>query len=392
MELNSLKTLDSLLEGRKEEIKKEREAGALVVGYLCCRVPQELIHTYGMIPVRVGTAAESYMATGKEYIHQFTCPFIKCVIGEMLTEGSFWYDNVDVISGSVICLTVNRALEVLKAYTGKPTYYLTIPHLPPGEGEERFFASEVEWFSNRLADISGKRLDQGKLRESVELYNKIRASLKELYALQATDGSAIRWTSVYKLIQAGFILNPEDYLDILQNVLKEVKEVGEKEDIPANGKLRIMLSGSPVMPMDNLIIDTIEGTGGRIVADTLCTGVRVFDDLLVEDATLKGLAHTYLNSSPCASCQDLTLEKDRRLQHMLNLIREIPVDGVIYYCLRFCDPYAFRDDETKQVLEKEAGLPVMPIHWEYGGSYGSLWTRVEGFLESIQARKKGGRE
>lgn len=229
MELESLKTLDSLLESRKKEIKKERETGALVVGYLCCRIPPELIHAHGMIPVRLGTAAESYMATGKEYIHQFTCPFIKCVVGEMLTEGTFWYENVDVISGSVICLAVNRALEVLKAYTGKPTYYLTIPHLPPGEGEELFFASEMEWFSKQLADISGESLDSGKLRESVDLYNKIRTSLKKLYRLQAMDGSSIRWTGVYKLIQAGFTLSPEVYLSLLQNVLKEVKEIGKNE-------------------------------------------------------------------------------------------------------------------------------------------------------------------
>jgi len=163
--------------------------------------------------------------------------------------------------------------------------------------------------------------------------------------------------------------------------------VSETEDHSSNRKFRIMLSGSPVMPMDNLIIDTIEETGGRIVADILCTGLRTFDDLLVEDATLKGLALTYLYSSPCASCQDLNLKSDRRLNKMLKLIREIPVDGMIYYCLRFCDPYSFKANEIKEALWREAGLPVLPIHWEYGGSYGSLQTRVEGFLESLQERR-----
>lgn len=389
MELEALKDIDKLLESRKEKIKMERETGKKVVGYLCCRVPLELIHAHGMIPVRLGTAAESYMATGKEYIHQFTCPFIKCVVGEILTEGTFLYDNVDVISGSVICLAVSRALEVLKAYTKKPTYYLTIPHLPPGEGEERFFVSEMEWFSARLSEISGKKLDTQRLRVSITLYNSIRATLKELYRLQAMDRSVIKWIAVYKLIQAGFLLDPEEYLKLLKDVLSEVKQVSKNEGPLTDGKLRIMLSGSPVMPMDNLIIDTIEGTGGRIVADTLCTGLRTFDDLLVEDATLKGLAHTYLYSSPCASCQDLNLKRDRRLEKMLNLIQEIPVDGIIYYCLRFCDPYTFKDDEIKQALWEEARIPVMPIHWEYGGSYGSLWTRVEGFMESLQAKRKG---
>jgi benzoyl-CoA reductase/2-hydroxyglutaryl-CoA dehydratase subunit BcrC/BadD/HgdB len=386
MEIQSLKDIDKLFESQKEKIKKERKAGTKVVGYICCQVPLELIHAHGIMAVRLGTAAESYMATGKEYIHQYTCPYIKCVVGEMLTKGTFSHDNVDVISGSVICLTVHRALEVLKAYTKKPTYYLAIPHLPPNRGEERFFVSEMEWFSARLSEISGRRLDPQRLRESVALYNSIRATLKELYRLQAMDGSAIRWIGVFKLIQSGFLLGPEEYLKLLEDVLSEVKQVSETEGPSTHRKFRIMLSGSPVMPMDNILIDTIEGTGGRIVADTLCTGLRTFDDLLVEDATLKGLAHTYLYSSPCASCQDLDIKSDRRLNKMLKLISEIPVEGMVYYCLRFCDPYSFKDDEIKEVLWKEAGLPVLPIHWEYGGSYGPLRTRVEGFLESLQER------
>lgn len=387
MELRSLKDIDKLLESRKEKIKKKRETGTKVVGYLCCQVPLELIHAHGMMAVRLGTAAESYMATGKEYIHQYTCPYIKCVVGEMLTKGTFSHDNVDVISGSVICLTVHRALEVLKAYTKKPTYYFSIPHLPPENIEERFFVSEMEWFSARLSEISGRRLDPQRLRESVALYNSIKATLKELYRLQAMEGSAIRWIDVFKLIRAGFLLGPEEYLKLLEDVLSEVKQLSENEGPSTHRKFRIMLSGSPVMPMDDLIIDTIEETGGRIVADTLCTGLRTFDDLLVEDATLKGLAHTYLYSSPCASCQDMNLRSDRRLKKMLKLIREIPVDGIIYYCLRFCDPYSFKANEIKETLWKETELPVLPIHWEYGGSYGSLQTRIEGFLESIQERR-----
>ncbi len=118
MTVPSLEKIDGLLEQRKGEIERERARGIKVAGYICCRVPPELIHSHGMIPVRLGRAVESQMTVGKEYIHQFTCPFIKCLVGEFLSEGTFYHDNVDVITGSVICLTVSRAMEVLMVYTG----------------------------------------------------------------------------------------------------------------------------------------------------------------------------------------------------------------------------------------------------------------------------------
>ncbi|MDY6857314.1 MAG: 2-hydroxyacyl-CoA dehydratase family protein [Thermodesulfobacteriota bacterium] len=386
MELKTLKKIDQLLEDRKEKIKQARVKGTKVVGYLCCRVPVEIIHAHGMIPIRVGNASPSYMDSGKEYIHQFTCPYVKSVVGEFMTEGSFYYENVDLVAGSVICLTVSRTLEVIKVYTGKPTLPIHIPQLPPGNGEVRFFTEEVKWLSQQLENITGTKLANERLSQSVKLYDDIRADMKKLYKMQSEKGSPLTWPQLFRLIQASFLLDPECYRSLLEEVITEMSTLGIQET--SDNCLRIMLSGSPILPMDNLIIDTIEGAGGRIVADNLCTGIRTFDGLRVAEPTIEGIASAYIYDCPCSSAQDPNLEKDRRLDHMLGLISEHEVDGVVYYCLRFCDPFAFKDDETKAVLAKRTGTPLLPIHWEYGDSYGSLWTRVEGFMESMKAMRK----
>ncbi|HCX90227.1 MAG: hypothetical protein COW04_05430 [Deltaproteobacteria bacterium CG12_big_fil_rev_8_21_14_0_65_43_10] len=386
MKIRILEKIDQLLKDRKEEIKEARKDGIKVVGYLCCRVPVELIYAHGMIPIRVGNAAPTHMALGKEYIHQFTCPYIKSVVGEFLDETSFYHKNIDIITGSVICLTVSRALEVLKAYTGKPTFPIHVPQLPPGNEETVYFTREVKWFSQELEKQTGKKLDKGKLLESIELYNNIKEDLEKLYKTQSKDGSPLTWPQLFRLIHAGFLLDPQRYQTLLREVVEEVDTLGIQET--TENRARIMLSGSPVLPMDNLLIDTIEGAGGRIVTDTLCTGIRTFDGLSIEEPTIEGIASTYLHSCPCSSAQDPDIEKDRRLDHMLKLIKENQVDGVVYYCLRFCDPFAFKDDETKAVLAKKTGTPLLPIHWEYGDSYGSLWTRVEGFMEAIEIKTK----
>lgn len=388
MDKGVLSKLDRLIEDRKEEIRHLRSKGVKVVGYLCSKTPVEIIRALGMVPVRLGEASEETMAKGKEFIHQFTCPYIKCIVGEMMGEKSFIKETTDVLAGYVTCLAVHRCLEVLKLYTGKPTYYITHPLNPPKEREERFYAAELRWFTRGLEKVAGLELDAEGLNASVGLYNRIRERLREIYRMQALNGPSLMWSQAFKLIQAGFFLDPDCYLVLLEEFLGELDSKKGRQG-RQDGAPRLMLSGSPILPGDEALIKTIEESGARIVADTLCTGLRTFEDLIIEEPSLEGIAWTYLNSSPCATAQDLDMEKDRRLNHMLRLIREYRVDGVIYYALRFCDHYAFKDDETREYLSKRAGVPLIAIHSEYGeAEVGRLRTRIEGFLEALQ---KGGK-
>jgi benzoyl-CoA reductase/2-hydroxyglutaryl-CoA dehydratase subunit BcrC/BadD/HgdB len=140
-----------------------------------------------------------------------------------------------------------------------------------------------------------------------------------------------------------------------------------------------------MLPGDGTLVKVIEECGARIVADTLCTGMRTFEDLVISEHTLEGIMETYLQSNPCATAQDIRLENDRRLNNILRIVKEYRVEGAVYYALRFCDHYAFKDDETKEFLKEKAGIPLVAIHSEYGESeVGRLRTRIEGFLETLR--------
>jgi benzoyl-CoA reductase/2-hydroxyglutaryl-CoA dehydratase subunit BcrC/BadD/HgdB len=204
MTMRALSQLNTLLEERREEIPYLRDKGQKVFGYVCCKVPIEIVHALGLIPIRIGISAEEKMATGKEYTHQYTCPYIKCIVGEMLEQGDFFHDNVDIISGYVTCLAVHRCLEVLKQYTGKPTFYLTHPLNPPTEKEKKFYEGEITHFVSQLEAVTGRKLETNRLKESVELFNKIRENLKELYRLQSLNGFPLKWSEVSGLFRQGF--------------------------------------------------------------------------------------------------------------------------------------------------------------------------------------------
>jgi benzoyl-CoA reductase/2-hydroxyglutaryl-CoA dehydratase subunit BcrC/BadD/HgdB len=79
---------------------------------------------------------------------------------------------------------------------------------------------------------------------------------------------------------------------------------------------------------------------------------------------------------------------DERFNRILNLVKDFKVDGVISQIIRYCVPYAHDLPLLKDRL-KEPGIPVLALDVEYGTSgSGQIQTRVQAFLEMLEARKR----
>lgn len=59
--IKSLSKLETLLKDREKEIRRLRQNGIKVVGYVCCKTPVEIIHALGLLPIRLGRASEEDM-------------------------------------------------------------------------------------------------------------------------------------------------------------------------------------------------------------------------------------------------------------------------------------------------------------------------------------------
>ena len=64
------------------------------------------------------------------------------------------------------------------------------------------------------------------------------------------------------------------------------------------------------------------------------------------------------------------------------------VDGVVLYVMKFCDLHEFDVPDLRDYLEKQ-GIPVLHIESDYTmASVVVLRTRIEAFVEMIQARRE----
>jgi benzoyl-CoA reductase/2-hydroxyglutaryl-CoA dehydratase subunit BcrC/BadD/HgdB len=132
------------------------------------------------------------------------------------------------------------------------------------------------------------------------------------------------------------------------------------------------------------VLKVIEEAGAAIVGDDLCTGSRSFHDLVeVSGAPLDALARRYVGRSPCPS----RLPVRRRLQFILDGMRESRAESLIFIVQKFCDPHLAEQPLLSAWL-KESGFPNMVIETEHrvGPSREQIRTRVQGFLEMLSRR------
>lgn len=126
----------------------------------------------------------------------------------------------------------------------------------------------------------------------------------------------------------------------------------------------------------------IEEAGGNVVCDDTCIGFRVWEKDIPQDKELyEGLTEHYFVNFQCP-------RTDRgpgagRFEYILQKAREYNVDGVIGYCISFCDPHKFDYPDLHDYLKKE-GLPMLLIEDNYSFEPAeAIKTRVQAFIETL---------
>ncbi len=386
MAIETLKKIEEAVKERPHELEDARKKGAKVVGWFNYNIPEEIIHALGLIPIRLGTGGDDRLVDiGARYISTKNCVFAREIVGLFAENQDSYIKNSDLVAVDATCIQIYRVAELIKYYFKANALILGVPrnfYLP--EGQE-YFRRELESFTQKLEEFAGKNLDKKKLAESIKLYGNIRKTIKDLYKYQAVNNPPIKWREIFDVVHAGFYLDREKYLSLLQELLKELKEKHGNPVIESlNGDARIFLSGSIIPPGDSKLINIIEQVGGRIVGDDLWSGLNPFLNLNIKEPSIKGIADAYINRVPHAALPYLDLETDRRLRNLKKLIHDNRAQGVIYHTLRYCDPFTFKAAETKDVLRKE-GIPLLEIHTEYAGSdVEAIRTRTEAFVEMVK--------
>lgn len=341
------------------------------VGVLCTFIPVELILAAGRTPVRL---CSGYMETtykAEVIFPQTFCPIVKSTVGRLMDA------EVDIIISATTCDGKKKAAEYLM--TKSDVITLEVPHTTETPHARALFLAEIKNLRFALEDRLGTKITSAKLRRAIEVMNRLRSMGEEIQMLR-TSGRL--WGSHAMLaLEASQTMPPTRWMEVATSLLQEAKRSGS-----IGKRVRIMLTGSPVIMPNWKVPLLIEESGGHIVADDLCTSYKPIywkveprswsmTDMMI------ALAEKYLMS--LCPCQFPSGPRSVRLR---DAVREYRVEGVIHHVLISCHPSGGDAWIMEQVV-KEEGVPMMKLETDLSHEdVEQLRTRVEAFLEMIQMK------
>jgi benzoyl-CoA reductase/2-hydroxyglutaryl-CoA dehydratase subunit BcrC/BadD/HgdB len=372
VKLPSLAEIETLLEQDPIALS----AGRPVVGWFCSYTPLEILQAAGLRTYRIVPGPGRAMARADTVIDRNFCPYVRTCLGEAL-EGKYKFLDGLVVVNS--CDPMRRLFDVWRYNVGGDfVRLLDLPRIATGAAADYF----RECLARLVGDIEGHfgvKITESALVEAIARQNRVRSGLKEVYLVNRDKDMPLSAAQLHRVVRAADTLPPELFDPLLERLIVEVRNTsGDYRQGP-----RLLITGSVLE--NPRIVDLVEECGGRVVSDDLCTGTRRFWDGVVQAGDpLSALSRHYLDRVPCPRMKDAR----RRFEHVLAMIDEFGVDGVIFYTLKFCDPYLYDVPLLKARLA-ERGIPGLQLEGDFTpGTLGRVRTRIEAFIEMLRENVK----
>jgi benzoyl-CoA reductase/2-hydroxyglutaryl-CoA dehydratase subunit BcrC/BadD/HgdB len=358
-------------------VKDWKTQGKRVIGYVGPGVPEEMIHAAKMLPLRISCDNEP-VPTNKvdAYLMPGVSTFARSVFQTVL-DGKW-----DFLNGVVTSITnegSRRMYDNWLAYKRHP--YMDAIYLPLKQTEhaEAMYLADLEDWRNRISEFRGARIVDRDLRRSIEVYNRGRELMQQLYELRKGEHPPVTGAESLEVIKAATRLPREQFNELLKQLLDEIKRAGRE----IKKAKRLMVIGSQLE--NSTWIETIEELDAVVVTDELEAGTRYFwGKVDTKLPPMEALARYYISGRPPGA---RIWPAGKRFEHIFNMVEQYKVDGVVSEILRFDVEYG----HDKLFLDKEMGhrgIPILELDVEYGQQpSGQMKTRVEAFMEKMQNRK-----
>jgi benzoyl-CoA reductase/2-hydroxyglutaryl-CoA dehydratase subunit BcrC/BadD/HgdB len=368
---------------RIEEIVEAKKQGRKVIGTFCIYVPEELILAVDGVCIGLCAGADVGTDEAEKYIPKNTCALIKAFMGFKLAGLCPYVQTADLIVGETTCDGKKKAYELFDEMTNGKVYVMEIPH-KKGEDGKALWCNEVQRFSAKLEEISGRKITIDKLKQASKVVNEKRKALQRLASLRSSDPSPISGLDALLVNQVAFYDDPLRFTAKVNELCDELAQrVKSGNGVSEKGSPRILISGSPMAIPNWKIHAIVEGSGAMIVGEESCVGERNFASLLDENFTslddgMQKIADRYLT----INCACFT-PNDERLTDIQNIAKRVKADGILHYAIQFCTPYMIEAAKVKKVADK-IKMPFLRIETDYSmEDMGQLKTRIEAFLEMI---------
>ncbi len=358
-------------------VKKWKEEGGQVVGYICVATPTEIMEAAGILPYRIRALGAGQTDIADAHLSRFNCRFCRSCL-QLGLEGT--YDFLDGIIETNGCDHLRGMVENWD-YVKKFSFfhYIRVPHVID-ENSIKYFGQQLKQYKQAVEDAFGKAISDQEIMNQIKVKKRIRERLQRIYSMREQDYPAFTGAEVLGIYLWSTAAPSASVESGLDRIIEDRKD-NEIRDYRA----RLLLAGSVTDEID--FVREIESMGGLVVADALCVGARdVMRGSEKTDADpYRDLSQSYFETLLCPRMYG---NYASRQEFLFSTTARAKVDGVVLVHNKFCDIHAVDNVQLRIALE-EKGTPVLQIEKEYGSrsDLGRMKTRVQAFLERIGGRQ-----
>jgi benzoyl-CoA reductase/2-hydroxyglutaryl-CoA dehydratase subunit BcrC/BadD/HgdB len=352
--------------------------GRPVVGIMCEFTPREIILAAGAVPVCLCGGSAATIPAAEQVLPANLCPLIKSTFGYHATGKNPFLNWADLIVAETTCDGKKKMFELMGAT--KAMYVLELPQKAGDADALERWTHEVRKFKTHLEDKFKTRITDEKLRDACRLMNRERGLRRQLANLMAygqpplTGRQLIEFKSIISGIEAD-----------LQQYENALKIFAEQKRQPDKSKIRVLLTGVPIVHGAERVLELVEDAGAVVVGMENCTGLKpILDDVdLDEPDPIRAIAKKYYHL-PCSVMTPNTA----RFEMLRSLAAKFRPHCVIELVWQACLTYDIESFHIRKLVEEELHLPYLKITTDYSPSDSArISARVEALFETIRARQ-----
>jgi benzoyl-CoA reductase/2-hydroxyglutaryl-CoA dehydratase subunit BcrC/BadD/HgdB len=356
------------LDKRHAYSRELKQDGKKIMACFYGLVPKELIHAAGIVPIQLIEERNPRYEEKSELL-PYLCGMSKNLTGQI-------YENVfDYVDGAMVgtvCDTNRHVYDIWAHRKLFPHLFLVRAPSTASTAAVDYYTTELKRLAGELEKISGQKVTEDGLCESIALYNENRELFEQFYALRPkADISA---EDSIHIFSSGLVTPVETLNDMLRRLLSDLSATSAP-----NHNIKLMLCAINL----NMAVDVIrmsEKYGAAVVTDDLTHNARYGSNIIDMDGDpFEALARGYLRKVPAPGIYSY----EERATEIKDRMARAGAQGMIYLIQLYCDAYAIEYAILKERFD-QWDLSYLKLEAEdTPSSIEQLNVRVQSFVESL---------
>jgi benzoyl-CoA reductase subunit C len=353
-------------------VKKWRASGGKVLGHFQVYFPEEIAHACGMLPVKIrGGQADGVEAS--QHFGSYLCSILKTSLDLALCK----HIELDLFVTHPICDGARNLAGIWGRNFPYKSQVLHLPQNPNSASAYAFLRAEYQRLAGDIEAAGGEKLTDAKLKASLEIYNRSRRLMRELYRIRRETPWKLGADESMVLLGMAGILPREEFNRMLETLLPMIKSRPAREQ----DKIRVVFEGGfcEVPPYDML---QAVSRSCFVVDDDVFIGLRwILEDISTEGDALANLAAAYIDKSSYSPVQhDNNKPREKML---LKRVREAKAEAVILAAAKMCEPGLDEQVAYSKALDHE-NIPYFVSEFEENQTtFDDISIQMETFLENV---------